>query len=68
MQQLHDKSLSPAVEFSSTGPAGDCHGDGMGRFELLIGEERDGSPVYQQAHSREMPENDEVLLFRWGEN
>ena len=38
----------------------------MGRFELLIGEERDGSPVYQQAHSREMPENDEVLLFRWG--
>ena len=23
----------------------------MGRFELLIGEARDGSPVYQQAHS-----------------
>ena len=38
----------------------------MGRFELLIGEERDGSPVYQQAHSREMPENDKTVLYRWG--
>ena len=58
-------SLSPAVEFSSTGPAGDHQGDHLGRFELLIVEERDGSPVYQQAQSQEMPENNKVLLFRW---
>ena len=31
-----------AIEFLSTGPAGD-HIRGMGRFELLVGEERDGS-------------------------
>ena len=37
----------------------------MGRFELLIGEARDGSPVYQQAHSREMPEKEHTLLYRW---
>merc|ERR1711963_690826 len=59
--------IKPAIEFSSTGPAGDYQGDFLGRFELLIGEERDGSPVYQQAHSREMPENREVLLFRSGD-
>ena len=57
--------LSSAVEFSSTGPAGDYHGDNMGRFELLLGEERDGCPVYKQAHSREMPEKKDTLLFRW---
>ena len=39
----------------------------MGRFELLVGEERDGSPVYQQVHSREMPESNAVLLFRYVE-
>ena len=57
--------LSPAIEFTSNEPAGDHQGDKMGRFELLIGEERDGSPVYQQVHSKEMPEKGEVLLFRW---
>ena len=35
----------------------------LGRFDLL--EERDGSPVYKQVHSREMPETDDALLFRW---
>ena len=53
-----------AFEISCTGPAGDHQGDTMGVFELLIGEERDESPVYIQAHSRQMQETDKILLFR----
>ena len=37
----------------------------MGRFELLIGEERDGCPVYKQVYSREIPKNVHILLYRW---
>ena len=41
----------------------------MGRFELIFGEEREGSPVYRQAHSREIPsdyddDDDDILLYR----
>ena len=53
-----------AFEISCTGPAGDHQGDTMGVFELLIGEERDKSPIYEQAHSRQMQETDKTLLFR----
>jgi len=60
-------NIKPAFEFSSTGFAADYKPHSLGRFELLPGEERDGSPVYQQAHSKEMPENNEVLLFRSGD-
>ena len=53
-----------AFEISCTGPAGDHQGDTMGVFELLVGEERDKSPVYIQAHSRQMQETKKTLLFR----
>ena len=53
-----------ALEISCTGPAGDHQGDAMGVFELLVGEERDMSPVYIQAQSRQMQETDKTLLFR----
>ena len=53
-----------ASEISCTGPAGDHQGDTMGVFELLIGEERDKSPVYEQANSRQMQETKKTLLFR----
>ena len=36
----------------------------MGKFELLFGEARDGCPVYQQAHSRGMPNTHKTLLYR----
>ena len=36
----------------------------MGRFELVRGEEEEGCPVYKQAHSREIPSNDNYLLYR----
>ena len=55
----------PAVQFSSNGPVGDYRGDKIGTFELFIGEERDGSPVYQQSHSRELPVTDYTVLYRW---
>ena len=37
----------------------------MGRFEFVPGVERDGSPVYRQAHSREVPSDFDFLLLRW---
>ena len=37
----------------------------MGRFEFVPGVEKDGSPVYRQAHSREVPSDNEILLYRW---
>ena len=60
------KPFSPnaALEISSSGPAGDHQGEVMGRFELIIGEEKEGSPVYRQAHSGEIPINDDWLLYR----
>ena len=40
----------------------------MGRFELIVGEERNGFPVYKQAHSQGMLEKKKVtLLYRYGE-
>ena len=39
----------------------------MGRFELIVGEERDGCPVYKQFHSTQMPgKKKDTLLYRWG--
>ena len=51
-------------EISSAGPAGDHHGDCKGRFETIIGEDKDGFPVYQQAHSKEIPSEYNYLLYR----
>ena len=40
----------------------------MGRFELIVGEERNGFPVYKQAHSQGMLEKKKVtLLYRYRE-
>ena len=38
----------------------------MGRFEFVPGVEKEGSPVYRQAHSREVPSDWDYRLFRWG--
>ena len=38
--------------------------EAFGRFDLVPGEEREGSPVYRQAHSTEMPTPKEILLHR----
>ena len=53
-----------ALEITSCGPAGDCQGNSMGKFDLIVGEEREGSPVYKQAHSRGMPRVENHLLYR----
>ena len=38
----------------------------MGRFEFMPGVEKEGSPVYRQAHSREIPMDvGEIVLYRW---
>ena len=41
----------------------------MGRFEFMPGVEKKGSPVYRQAHSKEIPvayqHAGEILLYRW---
>ena len=73
-----DNVFLSAFDMSSSGPDGDWRGCFLGRFEPIIGEERDGCPVYKQATSREMLENrkratsrlmlenTETLLYRWG--
>ena len=38
----------------------------MGRFEFMPGVEKEGSPVYRQAHSKEIAMDDgDILLYRW---
>ena len=37
----------------------------MGRFEFVPGVEKEGSPVYKQAHSREVPSDQDYRLSRW---
>ena len=49
---------------SSSGPAWEYQGGTFGLYELVIGEEIEGSPVYRQAHSEEIPNVYKFLLFR----
>ena len=38
----------------------------MGRFEFMPGVEKEGSPVYRQAHSKEIATDlGDILLYRW---
>ena len=53
-----------ALEISSSGPAGEDLGPIIGLYELVIGEEIEGSPVYRQAHSEEIPSDYKYLLYR----
>ena len=38
----------------------------MGRFEFVPGVDKEGSPVFRQAHSRKVPTDYDFLLYRWG--
>ena len=61
------KNLFPtnaALEISSSGPAGEYQGDTFGLYELVIGEETEGSPVYRQAHSEEIQSHYKYILYR----
>ena len=49
---------------SSVGESSSHVGEAFGRFDLLPGEEKCGSPVYRQAHSEEIPTEKEFLLYR----
>jgi len=57
---LDDKGF----EVLTTGPAGEDWVCALGRFERYIGEEREGSPVYKQVHTKGMPERDGDILLR----
>ena len=46
--------------------SGASNGFAMGRFEFMPGVEKEGSPVYRQAHSKEIATHlGEILLYRW---
>ena len=64
---MHLMQLPPGFEIWTNAPAGHYHSSRMGRFELIVGEERDGCPVFKQGHSTaSMPrQNEETLLYRW---
>ena len=50
----------------STGASKGEVGPAMGRFEFMPDVEKEGSPVYRQAHSREIPMDvGEIVLYRW---
>ena len=53
-----------ALEISSSGPSGEYCGSMFGLYRLVIGEEIEGSPVYRQAHSEEIPNDYKYLLHR----
>ena len=49
---------------SSLGVSSNHVGQVFGRFDLVPGEEKMGSPVYRLAHSKEIPTEKEFLLYR----
>ena len=49
-----------AYELSSSGASKNYQGSRMGKFEFVPGVEKDGSPVYRQAHSSDL----NFLLYR----
>ena len=58
--------LFAAYELSGTGASKDYVGITMGRFEFMPGEDYDGSPVYKQAHSKEIATHlGIIILYRW---
>ena len=63
--------LFAAYELSWTGASEDYFAAYMGRFEFMPGVEKEGSPVYRQAHSKEMKMgwgddiDIDILLYRW---
>ena len=55
-----------AYELSSSGASKNYQCAAMGRFEFVPGVEKEGSPVYRQAHSKEIPNTlGETRLYRW---
>ena len=60
---------TPELELASNGPGGDYSGAPLGRYELVPGEQINGSPVYKQAHSKEVPTRwrYKYKLHRWDE-
>ena len=65
-KQLHFYFLPFAVyEVSSSGASKNYQGEVMGRFEFVPGVEKEGSPVYKQAQSKEVPSDKDYLLYRW---
>ena len=57
--------LFAAYELSGTGASKERVGFVMGRFEFVPGVDKEGSPVYRQAHSEEIANLGDILLYRW---
>ena len=49
---------------SSVGSSRNHVGQAFGRFEIVPGEEKEGSPVYRQAQSKEIPTDIDFLMYR----
>ena len=65
---INDHSFTE-FELASNGPGGVHCGATLGRYELVPGEQINGSPVYKQAHSIEKPTRwrYKYKLHRWDE-
>ena len=53
-----------ALEINCSGPAGSYQRHTFGLYELVIGEEIEGTPVYRHAHPEEIPNRFKYLLYR----
>ena len=61
---LNSKHGITELVLSSLGESSVHVGQAFGRFHLLASEEKEGSPVFRQAHSKEIPTKKEFLLYR----
>ena len=62
--RLDSKRDITELFLSSVGESSSNVGQAFGRFDLVFGEEKCGSPVYRQAHSKEIPTKKGFLLYR----
>ena len=53
------------LELKSSGPAGHHQGHTFGKYELVVGREKDNCPVYKQAHSKEIPRTSSYQLYMY---
>ena len=64
MNNIDTQNYISEVMLSSVGSSRNHVGQAFGRFDLVPGEEKEGSPVYRQAQSKKIPTDIDFLMYR----
>ena len=64
MNNIDTQNYISEMMLSTLGSSRNRMGQAFGRFELVPGEEKEGSPVYRQAQSKEIPTDIDFLMYR----